>query len=444
LFENLSDKLNTVFKTLKGHGKLTEGNIKSTLREVRLALLEADVNFKVVKVFVDEIMQKAMGEKVLHSLTPAQQLIKIINEELIHIMGDVNSELDLKAVPPVGIMLVGLQGSGKTTTAGKLANHLRKHGKKPFMVPADVYRPAAIEQLKILGKQLNIEVFDSKPNENPVNICKAAKQYALVNGYDTYILDTAGRLHVDEKLMGELKNIKSAIVPNEILFVADAMTGQESVNIAQTFNDTLDITGVILTKMDGDARGGAALSIKHITKKPIKFVGVGEKLNQFEVFHPDRMASRILGMGDMLSFIEKAQSVFDEKKALDLEKKIRKNEFTLEDFRDQLIQMTKMGSLESIMKMVPGFSKIKNSMINIKSGENELKKTIAIINSMTVKERKRCDILNGSRRKRIALGSGTTVTDVNRTMKKFMETRKMIQKVSKIGMKGLSRLKLPF
>ena len=444
MFENLSDKLNTVFKTLKGHGKLTEANIKSTLREVKLALLEADVNFKVVKVFVDDIMEKAMGEKVLHSLTPAQQLIKIINEELIHIMGDVRSELDLKAVPPVGIMLVGLQGSGKTTTAGKLANHLRKHGKKPFMVPADVYRPAAIEQLKTLGKQLDIEVFDSKPNENPVNICKAAKQYALVNGYDTYILDTAGRLHIDEKLMEELKNIKSAVIPNEILFVADAMTGQEAVNIAQTYNETLDITGVVLTKMDGDARGGAALSIKHITKKPIKFVGIGEKLNQFEVFHPDRMASRILGMGDMLSFIEKAESVFDEKKALDLEKKIRKNGFTLEDFRDQLIQMTKMGSLESIMKMVPGFSKIKDSMTNIKSGESELKKTIAIINSMTIEERKRSDILNGSRRKRIAFGSGTTVADVNRMIKKFMETRKMIQKFSKFGTKGLSRLKLPF
>jgi signal recognition particle subunit SRP54 len=444
MFDNLTDKLGAVFKTLRGHGKITEGNVKSTLREVKLALLEADVNFKVVKAFIDGITEKALGEKVLQSLTPAQQLIKIINEELVHIMGDEYSELNLRAVPPVGIMLVGLQGSGKTTTAGKLANFLRRHKRSPLLVPADVYRPAAIEQLKTLGKQLDIPVYDSKPNEDPVKICKDAKQYALVNGYDTYIADTAGRLHIDDTLMEELKNIKNAVAPTELMFVADAMTGQEAVNIAETFNDILDLTGVILTKMDGDARGGAALSIKHVTGKPIKFIGTGEKLSQLERFHPDRMASQILGMGDVLSLIEKAQDVFDEKKALDLARKIKKNEFTLEDFRIQLMQMSKLGSLESIVKMIPGAAKLKNKMTDLKGGENEIKRTIAIINSMTVEERKRCDILNGSRRKRIALGSGTTVTYVNRTIKQFLETRKMMQRFGKLGMKGLSRLKLPF
>jgi signal recognition particle subunit SRP54 len=444
MFDNLSDKLGAVFKTLKGHGKLTESNVKSTLREVKLALLEADVNFKVVKTFVDGITEKAMGEKVMQSLTPAQQLIKIINEELVHIMGDESSELNLSAVPPVGIMLLGLQGSGKTTTAGKLSNYLRKHKRTPMMVPADVYRPAAIEQLKTLGRQLDIPVYDSKPNEDPVNICKDAKQHALVNGYDTYIIDTAGRLHIDDKLMDELKRIKAAVGPTELLFVADAMTGQEAVNIAETFNNMLDLTGVILTKMDGDARGGAALSIKQVTGKPIKFIGTGEKLSQLEKFHPDRMASQILGMGDVLSLIEKAQDVFDEKKAQELAKKIKKNEFTLEDFRVQLMQMTKMGSLDSIVGMIPGMGKLKDKMKDLKGSEGELKKIIAIINSMTMEERRRVDILNGSRRKRIALGSGTTVANVNRMIKQFLETRKMMQRFGKMGMKGLSRLKLPF
>ncbi len=444
MFENLSDKLNSVFKKLRGHGKLTESNIKSTLREVKLVLLEADVSFKVVKTFIDEVTKKAVGEEVLLSLTPAQQLIKIINDELVHIMGDENSELDLRAVPPVGIMLVGLQGSGKTTTAGKLANYLRKHHRTPLLVPADVYRPAAIEQLKTLGRQLDIPVYDSKPSENPVNICKAAKQYALENGCDTYIMDTAGRLHIDEKLMDELKSIQKAAAPAEVLFVADAMTGQEAVNIAKSFNDMLDITGVVLTKMDGDARGGAALSIRHITNKPIKFVGVGEKLNQLEKFYPDRMASRILGMGDVMSLIEKAQASFDEKAAIDLQKKIKKNAFNLEDFKEQLLQVTKLGSLDSLMKMVPGFSKMKASAKDLQRGEKELTKTIAIINSMTKDERRRCEILNGSRRKRIALGSGTTVTDVNRTIKQFLETKKMMQRVSKLGLKGMSKLKMPF
>ncbi len=442
MFDNLSDKLHGVFKKLKGHGKLTESNIKATLREVKLALLEADVNFKVVKSFIDEISQKALGEEVILSLTPAQQIIKIINEELIHIMGDEDSDLNLKAVPPVGIMLVGLQGSGKTTTCGKLANYLRKHGKSPLLVPADVYRPAAIEQLKTLGKQLDIPVFDSNIKQNPVKICKAAKDFALKNAYDVCIIDTAGRLHIDEKLMAELKSIKKKVGPTEVLFVADAMTGQEAVNIAKTFDDILDITGVILTKMDGDARGGAALSIKHITGKPIKFIGVGEKLNQLEKFHPDRMASQILGMGDMLSLIEKAQNVFDEKRAMALEKKIRKNQFTIGDFKDQLQQMMKLGSLESIVKMMPGVSKkMKNNAQDFKDGEKDIKKTIAIICSMTTEERNRCEILNGSRRKRIAKGSGTTVTDVNKVIKQYLETRKVMQKFSKLGIKGLSRLK---
>lgn len=444
MFESLSDKLNAVFKNLRGHGKLTESNIQGTLREVKLALLEADVNFKVVKSFIDDITAKALGEEVLISLTPAQHLVKIINEELIHIMGDENSEINLRAVPPVGIMLVGLQGSGKTTTTGKLASYLRKHGKSPFLVPADVYRPAAIEQLKTLGKQLDIPVFDSQPNDNPVEICKAARQEALRCGHDVYIMDTAGRLHVDEKLMAELKNIKEAVSPNEVLFVADAMTGQEAVNIAQTFNEKLNITGVILTKMDGDARGGAALSIKHITGKPIKFVGTGEKLSQLDKFYPDRMASQILGMGDMLSLIEKAQETFDEKRALALEQKIRKNEFTLGDFKEQIEQVAKMGSLDTVMKMIPGFSNMKASPEELEKGEKELRKTIAIINSMTEEERRRCEILNGSRRKRIALGSGTQVADVNRIIKQYMETRNIMKKVSKLGIKGLSRLKMPF
>jgi len=443
MFENLSDKLDAAFRKLKGHGKLSEKNIEDGLKEVRMALLEADVHYRVTKHFISEVKERALGQEVLASLTPAQQVIKIVNEELTELMGSQNEDLNLSGPSPVAIMLVGLQGSGKTTTAGKLSVFLRKKGRNPFLVPADVYRPAAIDQLKKLGQQLEIPVFSSSTDMDPVDICRQAKTAAHQQGCDTLLLDTAGRLHIDEELMAELSRIKDTVKPADILLVADAMTGQDAVNIAESFNETLDIGGVVLTKMDGDARGGAALSIKEITGKPIKFIGVGEKLSELEPFHPDRLASSILGMGDVLTLIEKAQDAVDEKKAVELEKKLRKSQFTLEDFRDQMVQIRKMGSLGDIMKMIPGMGKLKQ-MKNLDVDENEFVRIEAIINSMTPREREQHTLINGSRRKRIAQGSGTRVQDVNRLLKNYTQLLKMLKKLNKGGMNGLQRGMLPF
>ena len=443
MFDNLSEKLDAVFKKLKGHGKLSEKNITEGLRAVRMALLEADVHYKVVKNLIADIRQRAMGQEVLASLTPGQQVIKIVNDELTELMGGHHEDLCLAGSHPVSVMLVGLQGSGKTTTAGKLSVFLRKNGKKPYLVPADVYRPAAIDQLKKLGQQLDVPVFESSTDMDPVDICQQARTAAQLQGCDTLLLDTAGRLHVDEELMAELGRIKDRVKPSDILLVADAMTGQDAVHIAKSFNDTLDIGGVVLTKMDGDARGGAALSIKSITDKPIKFIGVGEKLSALEPFHPERMASRILGMGDVLTMIEKAQDMMDQKKAAELEKKLRKSQFTLEDFRDQMVQIRKMGSLSDLMGMIPGIGKNKQ-LKNLEVDDRELVKVEAVINSMTKKERQKHGIINGSRRKRIAKGSGTSIQDVNRLLKNYTQVLKMMKKINKGGMRGMGRGMLPF
>ncbi|PIP36040.1 MAG: signal recognition particle protein [Desulfobacterales bacterium CG07_land_8_20_14_0_80_52_14] len=443
MFNNLSEKLNSIFKKLKGHGKLTEKNIEEGLKEVRVALLEADVHYKVVKQLIAGIKSRAIGQEVMASLTPGQQVIKIVNDELSALMGATHEDLRLTGPSPGTIMLVGLQGSGKTTTAGKLSVLLRKKGRKPYLVPADVYRPAAIDQLQKLGYQLKVPVFSSSAEMDPVEICREARIAGLKEGCDTLILDTAGRLHIDVPLMEELKRIKEAMKPSEILLVADAMTGQDAVNIAQAFNEALDIGGVILTKMDGDARGGAAISIKAVTQKPIKFIGVGEKLNALEPFHPDRMASRILGMGDVLTMIEKAQSVMDEKQAVELEKKLRKNQFTLEDFRDQLVQVRKMGSMADILGMIPGMG-VNKHMKNLSVDEKELVRVEAIINSMTPQERRQYILINGSRRKRIANGSGTSVQDVNRLLKNYAQILKMMKKINKGSLHGMGRAALPF
>ncbi len=436
MFESLSDKLNAVFKKLKGHGKLTEKNIEEGLREVRMALLEADVHYSVVKGFISGIKERALGQEVMSSLTPGQQVVKIVNEELTRLMGGMAADLNLSGSVPVSIMLVGLQGSGKTTTAGKLAVFLRKKGRTPYLVPADIYRPAAIDQLNKLGQQLSVPVFPSSPDMDPVQICIDARTTAHRTGCDTILIDTAGRLHIDDVLMEELQRIKAAVGPADILLVADAMTGQDAVNIAKSFNDTLDIGGVVLSKMDGDARGGAALSIKSITDKPIKFIGVGEKLNDLETFHPDRMSSRILGMGDVLTIIEKAQAVVDEKKAAELEKKLRKNAFTLEDFRDQMVQIRKMGSMSELIKMIPGMGKVKQ-LKNMEVDDKELVKVEAIINSMTPQERRQHTLIKGSRRKRIAKGSGTSVQDINKLLKNYTQVMKMIKKLNQSGMRGM-------
>lgn len=443
MFDSLSDRLDGAFKKLKGHGKLTEKNIEQGLKEVRMALLEADVHYRVVKQFIADIKERAMGQEVMGSLTPAQQVIKIVNSELTELMGAHHEDLNLSGSKPVALMLVGLQGSGKTTTAGKLAVWLRKKGQKPYLVPADVYRPAAIDQLRKLGNQLDVPVFPSNQEQDPVDICREAKQAAAREGCDVLILDTAGRLHIDTELMSELGRIKDTIQPSDILLIADAMTGQDAVNIATTFNEQLDIGGVVLTKMDGDARGGAALSIKSITGKPIKFIGVGEKLSALEAFHPDRMSSQILGMGDVLTLIEKAQSVVDEKQAAALEKKLRKNEFTLEDFRDQMAQVRKMGSLSDMLKMIPGLGKMKQ-MKNLEVDDSELVRIEAIINSMTAAERRNHNIINGSRRKRIAKGSGTRVQDVNRLLKNYTQVMKMMKKFNQGNMRGIPRGMMPF
>jgi signal recognition particle subunit SRP54 len=442
MFDNLSDRLDGVFKKLKGHGKLTEKNIEQGLKEVRMALLEADVHFRVVKSFIAAIKERALGQEVLTSLTPGQQVIKIVNEELTALMGTTHQSLNLKGSHPVSVMLVGLQGSGKTTTAGKLAVDLRKQGRHPYLVPADVYRPAAIDQLTKLGTQISIPVHPSTTDMNPVDICQAARGAAVQAGCDVLLLDTAGRLHIDAELMDELVGIRDAVTPSDILLVADAMTGQDAVNIAKAFDDALDIGGVVLTKVDGDARGGAALSIKSITNKPIKFVGVGEKLSDLDAFHPDRMASQILGMGDVLGFIEKAQDMVDQKKAVELEKKLRKNQFTLEDFRDQLVQIRRMGSLTDLLNMIPGFSKAKQFK-NMDVDDGELVRIEAIINSMTKEERRNHAIINGSRRKRIAKGSGTSVQDINRLMKNYNQVMKMMKKMNKGGMRGMRDM-MPF
>jgi signal recognition particle subunit SRP54 len=443
MFDNLSDRLNTVFKKLKGHGKLTEQNIQDGLREVRMALLEADVHYTVVKKLVADIRERSLGQEVMASLTPGQQVVKIVNEVLADLMGGQHEKLNVSGTLPVSVMLVGLQGAGKTTTAGKLAVLLRNEGRKPYLVPADVYRPAAIDQLKKLGEQLTVPVFSSAPEMDPVDICNRARSAAQQAGCDTLIIDTAGRLHIDETLMGELSRIREAVNPSDILLVADAMTGQDAVNIAKSFDDTLNIGGVILSKMDGDARGGAALSIKSITGKPIKFIGVGENLSQLEAFHPDRMASRILGMGDVLTMIEKAQTVMDDKKAAELEKKLRKNRFTLEDFKDQMVQIRKMGSIKDLLGMIPGLGNMKQ-LKNLNVDEREFVRIEAIINSMTPQERRQHGIINGSRRKRIAKGSGTSVQDVNKLLKNYAQMLKMMKQLNKGGMRGMARNMLPF
>jgi len=436
MFDSLSEKLNGVFRKLTGRGRLTEANIQAALKEVRLALLEADVNYKVVKKLVEDIGRRAVGQEVLQSLTPGQQIIKIVNDELSQLMGGTQQGLRLTGKGPLCLMLVGLQGSGKTTTAAKLARYLRKQGRHPYLVPADVYRPAAIDQLKKLGQQSDVPVYPTDAAQKPEQICQDALARAGREGLDVLIVDTAGRLHIDEDLMAELATMKEKIRPAEILLVADAMTGQDAVNVAKRFNEDLEITGVILSKMEGDARGGAALSIKAVTDKPIKFIGVGEKIEALEPFFPDRMASRILGMGDVLSLIDKAQAEFDEKEALKLEKKIRKSEFDLEDFQSQLKQMKKLGSLEDILGMLPGMGQLKK-LKHLKPDDRELVRVEAIINSMTGEERRNYKIINGSRRRRIANGSGTTVQDVNRLLKNFTQMKKMMEQFTK---KGLPRM----
>lgn len=445
MFENLTDRLEGVFKTLRGHGKLSEENIGEALREVRGALLEADVNFKVAKDFIAGVSAKAIGREVSKSLSPGQQIIKIVHEELVELLGGTAQQIKLDGRQPVVIMMAGLQGSGKTTTSGKLAKQLKEKGRRPYMVPADIYRPAAIEQLQVLGSRLDVPVHPSTAATRPVDICRQAMSEAALKNYDTLIIDTAGRLHVDETLMNELKEIQAAIPLTEILFVADAMTGQDAVTVAEKFNNDLQITGIVLTKMEGDARGGAALSIKSITGKPIKFVGVGEGLDALEIFHPERVASRILGMGDILTLIEKAEAVVDKTEAEKIAKKLKRNQFTLEDFLDQIQQIKKMGSLDKILDMVPGINKLRQLKDVPKPDERELIKTEAIIRSMTGKERKNHLIINPSRRMRIAAGSGTTVGDVNRVLKSYSEMLKMMKKISgKPGaMSGIKRRKLP-
>ena len=445
MFESLTDKLELTFKRLRGQGKISEKNIDDALREVRLALLEADVHVKVVKNFIESIKAKSLGQEVLQSLTPEQQFIKIVRDELIGLLGGEYQDLDLKTAPPVVIMLVGLQGSGKTTTLAKLARHLKKDRKRsPFLVSADIYRPAAIEQLKILGRELDLPVYDSNPDAFPVAICQQALDEANKRFCDVLLIDTAGRLHIDEELMQELASIKDALRPHQILFVADAMTGQDAVNQALGFDGKLGLSGIILTKLDGDARGGAALSIREMVGKPILFSGVGEKLDALEPFYPDRLASRILGMGDVLSLIDKVQQNIEQKEAAQIQKAFQKQQFTLEEFKLQLQQIKRMGSVGSLLEMIPGGKKIA-SQVDTEQAEKEIKRVEAIINSMTLGERRNPAILNGGRRRRIAQGSGTTVTDVNRLMKQFMEMKKMMQRVSKLGVRSmLSRMPNPF
>ena len=446
-FEGLSSKLQEFTKKLRGKTRITESDLNEMLREVKLALLEADVNYKIVKEFVSSIHDKALGQDVLKSLTPGQQVIKIVKDELVELLGGVESKINFSSNPPTVIMLVGLQGSGKTTTAGKLANLLRKQGKKPLLVACDVYRPAAIKQLQVVGGQLNIPVFANETSKDVVHIAKQAMNVAMSKLNDVIILDTAGRLHIDEELMNELKNLKSSVRPHEILLVVDSMTGQDAVNVAEYFNEALGIDGVVLTKLDGDTRGGAALSVKKVTGRPIKFAATGEKLSDIEVFHPDRMASRILGMGDVLSIIEKAEESFDEEEALKMEKQLKKGNFDLNDYLAQLRQIKKMGSFSGLLKMIPGMNALKDVDID----DHEFVKIEAIITSMTEEERRNPKILNGSRRIRIAKGSGTSVPQINKFMQSFELTQKMMRKMkdeksmkkmmSGLNMKDLKNMK---
>lgn len=433
-FEGLSSRLQEITRKFKGKARVTESDLKDMLREVKLALLEADVNYKIVKDFITDINEKALGQDVLKSLTPGQQVVKIVKDELVELLGGTESKINFNPNPPTVIMLVGLQGSGKTTTAGKLANLLRKQGKNPLLVACDVYRPAAIKQLQVVGKQLNIPVFANEESKDVVHIAKQAMNMAISKLNDVVIIDTAGRLHIDEELMQELKNLKTNLKPYEILLVVDAMTGQDAVNVATSFNEEIGIDGVILTKLDGDTRGGAALSVKKVTGRPIKFAATGEKLSDIEVFHPERMAGRILGMGDVLSIIEKAEEAFDEEEALKLEQKLRKQEFDLDDYLTQLRQMKKMGSFSAILKMIPGM----NALKDVKIDDKEFVRIEAMICSMTKKEKRNPKILNGSRRKRIADGAGVTVQQVNKFMNSFEMTQKMMKKMKNDkGMKNM-------
>ena len=447
MFESLGEKLNNAFKKFRNKGKLTEADVKAGMREIKLALLEADVNFKVVRDFIKIVSERAVGAEVLESLLPAQQVVKIVNEELTRLMGGSQAKLTIASKPPTVIMMVGLQGAGKTTHAGKLAGMYKKQGKRPLLVAGDIYRPAAIKQLQVVGEKLDIPVFTMGDKVSPVEIAKESIKFANQKGYDMVFIDTAGRLQIDEVLMDELKNIKAEVNPDEILLTVDSMIGQESVNVAETFNNLLDITGVILTKLDGDTRGGAALSIRYVTGKPIKFVGMGEKLDTIEPFHPDRMASRILGMGDVLTLIDKAQAAYDEKQAAELEQKMRQQTFTLDDYLEQLAQLKNMGNLEQLMGMMPGVKP--GSMKDVKIDEKAMAHTEAIIHSMTKAEREHPDMINASRKKRIAAGSGTSVEEVNKLLKQFEQMLKMMKQFSnmgktKQGKRMLGRMKMPF
>jgi signal recognition particle subunit SRP54 len=444
-FSSLAEKLQNTFKKLKGKGKLTEKDVNDAMREVRLALLEADVNYKVVKDFVATIKERAMGQEVMESLTPAQQVIKIVNEELTALMGGTQSKIILASKPPTVLMLIGLQGAGKTTTAGKLAGYFKRQGRRPLLVACDVYRPAAIKQLEVVGGNLEIPVFSLGDKVSPVEIAEQALEHAQSHGNDLVILDTAGRLHIDEELMEELEKIKAVAKPHEVLLVVDAMTGQDAVSVAESFHQSLGLDGIIMTKLDGDTRGGAALSVKAVTGRPIKFAGMGEKLDALEPFHPDRMASRILGMGDVLTLIEKAQATFDQDKAKEMERKLRQQDFTLEDFLEQLNQMKSMGPLEDILGMLPGMGQAKQ-LKNLQVDEKELKHVEAIIQSMTVEERRNPELINGSRKRRIAQGSGTRVQDVNRLLKQFADARKMMKQLGDMAggaKKGKKGFKFP-
>ena len=448
MFQSLSDKLANAFKKFRNKGKLTPEDVKVGMREIKLALLEADVNFKVVKSFVNTVSERAVGAEVLESLLPAQQIVKIVNEELINLMGGTQSKLTIASAPPTVVMMVGLQGAGKTTHAGKLAGLYKKQGKRPLLVACDIYRPAAIKQLQIVGEKLDIPVFTMGDKVSPVTIAKEGVAYAKLKGYDMVFIDTAGRLHIDEALMNELKAIKAETKPTEILLTVDAMIGQDAVNVAETFNELLDISGVVLTKLDGDTRGGAALSIKHVTGKPIKFIGTGEKLDTIEPFHPERMASRILGMGDVLSLIEKAQEAYDEKKSAELEQKIRQQKFTLDDFLDQFQQLRNMGGVEQMLGMMPGMNA--GALKDVKIDEKAMAHMEAIIRSMTMEERVNPEIINSSRKIRIAKGSGTSVEEVNKLLRQFEQMKKMMKqfsdpkKLKKMGFGGKRGMKFPF
>ena len=444
-FENLSNKLQEVFKQLRGKGKLTEADVKAAMREVKIALLEADVNFKIVKQFINKVTERAIGSDVLESLTPGQQVIKIVNEELIELMGSTQSKLTFANHPPTIYMMVGLQGAGKTTTSGKLAGLLRKQGKRPLLVACDVYRPAAIKQLQVVGKTYDIPVFEMGDKVSPVEISQKAIEYARENKNDVILIDTAGRLHINEELMDELKDIKDTVKPQEILLVVDAMTGQDAVTVAEGFDGQLGVDGIILTKLDGDARGGAALSVRSVTNKPIKYIGMGEKLEDLEPFYPDRMASRILGMGDVLSLIEKAQQSIDAKEAADMERKLRENDFTLEDFFSQMQNIKKMGPIKDLIGMIPGMGgQLNLDALDKVDAEKEMSHVEAIIQSMTKEERNNPSILNGPRKKRIANGSGRSIAEVNRLLKQFEEMKKMVKQMSSLTKGKKGRFKFPF